>query len=137
VNDLDVYSFYAEHPRVPWPYRGRHGARDFGESEFGYHSDKREQFVGRYVDLLGRALPCELRGQTGKRSSELNRHKQEPDTPAVAREGRRGTVPGSLQGHGHLGPIRRGLSVTLTSDMRTHPTVPMLITIPQTSVSSL
>ena len=26
VNDLDVYSFYAEHPRVPWPYRGRHGA---------------------------------------------------------------------------------------------------------------
>jgi hypothetical protein len=49
VKDLDVYSFYAEHPRVPWPHRGRHGVRDFGESEFGYHSDKREQFVGRHV----------------------------------------------------------------------------------------
>jgi len=35
VKDLDVYSFYAEHPRVPWPYRGRHGVRDFGELPCG------------------------------------------------------------------------------------------------------
>jgi hypothetical protein len=30
---------------------------DFGESEFGYHPAKRESFVGRHVDILGRALP--------------------------------------------------------------------------------
>jgi hypothetical protein len=58
VKDLDVYSFYADDPHVPWPYR-RHGVADFGESEFGYHPDKRKQFVGRHVDLMGRALPVE------------------------------------------------------------------------------
>jgi hypothetical protein len=41
---------------VPWPYR-RHVVADFGESEFGYHPDKRKHFVGRHVDLMGRALP--------------------------------------------------------------------------------
>jgi hypothetical protein len=56
VKDLDVYSFYAEDPKVPWPYR-RHGVADFGESEFGYHPGKRKEFAGRHVDLLGRALP--------------------------------------------------------------------------------
>ena len=56
VKDLDVYSFYAEDPNVPWPYR-RHGVADFGESEFGYHPDKRNEFVGRHVDLLARTLP--------------------------------------------------------------------------------
>ena len=55
VKDLDVYSFYAEDLKVPWPYR-RHGVADFGESEFGYHPNKKKQFVGRHVDLLGRAL---------------------------------------------------------------------------------
>jgi hypothetical protein len=30
---------------------------DFGESEFGYHPDKRVSFVGRHVDVFGRALP--------------------------------------------------------------------------------
>ena len=58
MKDLDVYSFYAEHPNVPWPYR-RHGVADFGESEFGYHPDKRKDFAGRHVDLMGRALPVE------------------------------------------------------------------------------
>ncbi len=56
VKDLDVYSFYADDPEIPWPYR-RHGVADFGESEFGYHPNKRQQFVGRHVDLMGRALP--------------------------------------------------------------------------------
>ena len=63
--DLDVYSFYAKDPKVPWPYR-RHGKADFGESEFGYYRPagrpneyKGERFVGRPVDLLGRALPVE------------------------------------------------------------------------------
>ena len=58
VKDLDVYSFYADDPKIPWPYR-RHGVSDFGESEFGYHPNKRPHFVGRHVDLMGRALPVE------------------------------------------------------------------------------
>jgi hypothetical protein len=55
VKDLDVYSFYAADPEIPWPYR-RHGVADFGESEFGHHPNKRHDFVGRHVDLMGRAL---------------------------------------------------------------------------------
>ena len=31
VKDLDVYSFYADDPEIPWPYR-RHGVADFGAS---------------------------------------------------------------------------------------------------------
>jgi hypothetical protein len=56
VKDLDVYSFYAKHPKVAWPYR-RHGVKDFGPSVFGYHPIRRAGFVGRHVDLMGRALP--------------------------------------------------------------------------------
>ena len=59
VKDLDVYSFYAEHPKVHWPYR-RHGVEDFGPSEFGYRPAdapcKGKRLVGRHVDLMGRAL---------------------------------------------------------------------------------
>jgi hypothetical protein len=62
VKDLDVYSFYAEHPTTPWPYR-RHGVADFGESEFGYHPNRRAGFVGRQVDLMGRALPIRLHAE--------------------------------------------------------------------------
>ena len=40
VKDLDVYCFYAADRKVPWPYR-RHGVADFGDSDFGYHPDKR------------------------------------------------------------------------------------------------
>ena len=29
---------------IPWPHR-RHGVADFGESEFGYHPDKRLDFT--------------------------------------------------------------------------------------------
>ena len=62
VKDIDVYSFYAEHPTVPWPYR-RYGKADFGESEFGCHPDDRpykgKPLMGRHVDLTGRSLPVE------------------------------------------------------------------------------
>lgn len=62
VKDLDVYSFYAEDPNVPWPYR-RHGVADFAESEFGYRPAdapyKGKRLVGRHVDLMGRALPVD------------------------------------------------------------------------------
>ncbi len=62
VKDLDVYSFYAEHPTIPWPYR-RHGVKDFGESEFGYHPIRRAGFVGRHVDLMGRAMAIRLHAE--------------------------------------------------------------------------
>ena len=58
VKDLDVYSFYADDPEILWPYR-RHGVADFGVSEFGHHPNKRHDFVGRHVDLMGRALQVE------------------------------------------------------------------------------
>lgn len=54
VKDLDVYTFYAEHPGVGYPYR-RRGVADFGESEHGRHPDDHD-LVGRRVDMLGRAL---------------------------------------------------------------------------------
>ncbi|CPT03630.1 Uncharacterised protein [Mycobacteroides abscessus] len=55
VKDLDVYTFYAEDPAVTYPYRRPRGLADFGESELGRHPDDHE-YVGRRVDLLGRAL---------------------------------------------------------------------------------
>ena len=58
VKDLDVYTFYARHPKIPWPYR-RHGVEDFGPSEFGFHPIRRPGFVGRHVDLMRRMLPVE------------------------------------------------------------------------------
>jgi len=54
VKDLDVYTFYAEDPRVGYPYR-RRGVVDFGESELGRHPAD-HGFRGRRVDLLGRTL---------------------------------------------------------------------------------
>lgn len=59
VKDLDVYTFYAVDPDVAWPYR-RHGVVDFGPSELGWRpADEHvrgKRFVGRAVDLFGRAL---------------------------------------------------------------------------------
>ncbi|MGW4100630.1 hypothetical protein [Mycobacterium sp. NPDC004974] len=55
VKDLDVYTFYAEDPAVTFPYRRPPGVADFGHSEFGRHPDD-HRYVGRRVDLLGRAL---------------------------------------------------------------------------------
>ncbi|WP_158168561.1 hypothetical protein [Mycolicibacterium smegmatis] len=54
VKDLDVYTFYADDPNVGYPYR-RRGVADFGNSELGRHPDD-VGYVGRRVDLLGRAL---------------------------------------------------------------------------------
>lgn len=57
IQDFDVYSFYAEHPARRW-YAKRSKHVDFGNSKFGKSLD-RPEFIGRRVDLLGRALPCE------------------------------------------------------------------------------
>ena len=54
VKDLDVWSFYVEHPARPFPYR-RRATVDFGDAKFGT-SDGRPDFVGRSVDLIGRSI---------------------------------------------------------------------------------
>lgn len=62
VKDLDVYSFYAQHPTVRM-HPLRHTVADFGASEFGHRPADAEargrKFVGRAVDLLVRSLPVE------------------------------------------------------------------------------
>ena len=59
IKDFDVWTFYAEHPKAPFPYR-RIGRKDFGISKFGYHPLETENFKGRCVDLIGRSLKCPL-----------------------------------------------------------------------------
>lgn len=58
VKDLDVWTFYAEHPEAPFPHR--HVRRpDFGPSHLGRHPADR-QFAGRCVDFLERSIRCPL-----------------------------------------------------------------------------
>jgi hypothetical protein len=54
VKDFDVWSFYTEHPRRPFPYR-RHATADFGHPKFGTTRGTRD-YIGRRVDLLGRSI---------------------------------------------------------------------------------
>lgn len=57
IQDFDVYTFYAEHPGRPW-YARRRAVYDFGDPKFGQSAD-RPHFVGRRVDVWGRAIPAE------------------------------------------------------------------------------
>ena len=110
VKDLDVYSSYADDPEIPWPYR-RHGVADFGESEFGHHRNKRHDFVGRHVDLMGRALLVETdtnpveAGRTWLAASNNA-------PPALTRKSSRGATSGQVPGQSHLGPRRRSAGGT-------------------------
>jgi hypothetical protein len=54
VKDLDVWTFYAKHPTLPFPSR-RIKRKDFGPSHFGRHPADVE-FTGRAVDFLGRSI---------------------------------------------------------------------------------
>jgi len=54
IKDLDVWSFYREHPSRMFPPRRRAKA-DFGDPKFGTSPDF-EHFVGRRVDLIGRSI---------------------------------------------------------------------------------
>lgn len=54
VKDLDVWSFYSQHMKRPYPYR-RRGERDFGDRKFG-KTEGYEHFKGRCVDLIGRSI---------------------------------------------------------------------------------
>jgi hypothetical protein len=55
VSEFSVWSFYAEHPEAPFPFR-RAGRADFGHSKFGRAVDAPEGYVGRRVDLHGRSI---------------------------------------------------------------------------------
>jgi hypothetical protein len=55
IKDIDVWTFYAEHPTITYPPRRPIIPRDFGDPKFGKTRDY-EHFVGRKVDCLGRSL---------------------------------------------------------------------------------
>jgi hypothetical protein len=55
IKDFDVWSFFAEHDRRPFPYR-RNVPYDFGPSKLGRRPRDPSRFVGRRVDMLGRSL---------------------------------------------------------------------------------
>lgn len=57
INDFDIYTFYAEHASRRW-YARRRATADFGNSKFGQSID-RPGYIGRRVDLMGRALRAE------------------------------------------------------------------------------
>jgi hypothetical protein len=55
VKDFDVWTFFYEHLKGPFPYR-RRGEKDFGISKFGGHPSDSENFKGRRIDMIGRSL---------------------------------------------------------------------------------
>src|SRR3954470_21519836 len=55
INDFDVYTFYAANPERTW-YAKRIARLDFGSPKFGLSEVSGRGYVGRRVDLLGRAL---------------------------------------------------------------------------------
>lgn len=56
VKDFDVFTFYAENPGGPFPYRWPTTA-DFGPSRFGRREGEPETYRGRRIDFMGRSLP--------------------------------------------------------------------------------
>jgi hypothetical protein len=81
VKDFDVWSFFAEYPERPFPWR-RHVRRDFGPSKFGrYPGDKKLRgFDGRNVDLFGRSLPEPLGAEP---ITAMQRYLAAPTTPSA------------------------------------------------------
>lgn len=55
VKDFNVWTFYYEHSKGPFPYR-RRGEMDFGISKFGCHPSDSEKYKGRRIDMIGRSL---------------------------------------------------------------------------------
>jgi hypothetical protein len=56
INDFDIYTFYAAHPKRRW-YAKRIKQVDFGDAKFGRSELTKQGFIGRRVDLMGRDLP--------------------------------------------------------------------------------
>lgn len=60
ISDFDVWTFYYEHSKGPYPHR-RRGEKDFGISKFGCHPMDSDNFDGRRIDLIGRSLKVRKR----------------------------------------------------------------------------
>jgi hypothetical protein len=56
IKDIDVWTFYAEHPDGPFPPRWMTKV-DLGPSRFGRWPGDPPRFTGRRVDLAARSLP--------------------------------------------------------------------------------
>ena len=98
VKDLDVYSFYAKDPKLPWPYR-RHGKADFGESEFGYYSH-----AGRPFEPDGPGPAREARWRPGRGSSLVVDHQREPTPQHLRQKAVVGPYPARYRGKIIWGP---------------------------------
>lgn len=59
INDFDVYTFYAANPGRTW-YAKRIARLDFGNPKFGHSEISGRGYIGRRVDLLGRALNVQV-----------------------------------------------------------------------------
>lgn len=57
INDFDLYNFFVSNPGRRW-YARRIKVYDFGDGRFGQTVD-RPTFLGRRVDVMGRALEVE------------------------------------------------------------------------------
>jgi hypothetical protein len=56
IKDFDVWTFFEQDESLgPFPWRGRRGIRDFGQSQWGRHPDD-IGFSGRRVDIGGRSI---------------------------------------------------------------------------------
>jgi hypothetical protein len=60
IKDFDVWFFYAEHPKLTYPYRARK-ITDSGLKKFGRRTrDKERKYVGRVIDMLGREIDDDI-----------------------------------------------------------------------------
>jgi hypothetical protein len=57
IKDIDVWTFYAEHPEGPFPPRWMTKV-DLGPSRFGRWPGDPPRFTGRRIDLVARSLPA-------------------------------------------------------------------------------
>lgn len=87
IKDFDVWTFYRTNPKKRWCYR-RLKSCDFGDPKFGQSMD-RPDFVGRRVDLLGRAIAASREEHP---RTALQRYLREPKTDTAFRLAKKAVV---------------------------------------------
>jgi hypothetical protein len=88
IKDLDVWTFYAEHPTITYPPRRPITPRDFGDPRFGQSPDF-PHYVGRKVDCLGRSIPV---GFGGDPVSAIRKYLTDPKTKTASELARKAVV---------------------------------------------
>lgn len=62
LRDIDIYTFYEDHPTIKYPYR-RRAIEDFGKSKFGKNTKADKDFIldfdGKPMDIMGRQIEFE------------------------------------------------------------------------------